>query len=640
MIRTGCPTDDELRAFGSGRLNSESVDSVAQHVEECAECESRLDRIDEPTDDFVAGLRECATPAENQRDFAVPASVAEAVDGVATLSRSGTGSSVSMDPGKRYARRLADGPVFVDRFELLDELGDGSFGYVFKARDTELDRVVALKVQRAGEMATDEDVARFLREARSVAQLSHSSIVSLYESGQTEDGVCYLVTEYVEGRTLDDVERGDAPNWREIARQVAELAEALDYAHTHGVVHRDIKPSNIMIDGCGRPHVMDFGLARRDTGDATLTSDGRIMGTPAYMSPEQARGDSHAVDARTDIYSLGVVLFEILTGERPFQGNRRMLILQVLDDEPRPPRQFDDTIPRDLETVCLKAMSKSPGRRYQSAKELANDLRRYLNGEPVYARPVGNLERLWRWTCRYPLATSLFIALLIGSTAGFVHLSSLTKWFIHQTALDGARIDAAMLEIVFGFYSDALGNLDGNTVPINHKYASEKGTLPLPATFTIDAGIRISESECGMLVRLCSEHPWRKDAQKLTDFESRALKTLSGRASQGESDLFFHEFRQEGDRQWLYLAKGQLMKQSCVDCHKKHPQSPKKDWAKGDLAGALILARPLDQDIARTEDGLRGAFVLMGSVFAVPAGIGMIFVWNNRRRRRSGSSPQ
>ena len=137
-------------------------------------------------------------------------------------------------------------------------------------------------------------------------------------------------------------------------------------------------------------------------------------------------------------------------------------------------------------------------------------------------------------------------------------------------------------------------------------------------------------------MRLCSEHPWRKDAQKLTDFEQRALKALSERAARGESDLFLHEFREEGDRQWLYLAKGQLMKKSCIDCHKKHPQSPRKDWQEGDLAGALVLARPLDQDTIRTEDGLRGAFVLMGSVFAVPAGIGMIFVVNNRRRRRLG----
>lgn len=638
MIRTNCPTDEELQKFGTGRLSGDDVERIAEHMDECPECELRLGNFDDEPDDIVSGLRECRRSGTDSNVFSVPASVAEAVDCVATISRAGAGSSVSMDPGKRYARRLADGPVFVDRFELINELGDGSFGYVFKARDTELDRIVALKVQRAGEMATEEDVARFLREARSVAQLSHAGIVSLYESGQTEDGVCYLVTEYIEGQTLEEWERGRAPNWREVARQVAELAEALDYAHTHGVVHRDIKPSNILIDRDGRPHVMDFGLARRDTGDATLTSDGRIMGTPAYMSPEQARGDSHAVDARTDIYSLGVVLFEMLTGDRPFLGNRRMLLLQVLDDEPRPPRQLDDTIPRDLETICLKAMSKSPGRRYQSAKELADDLRRHLNGEPVHARPVGGLERLWRWTCRYPLATSLFVALLIGSTAGFIHLSSLTKWFIHQSALDGARIDAAMLEVVFGFYSDALGNLEKGTVDVSHEYASKKGSLPLPATFTKDAGIRISESECGILVRLCSEHPWRKDGEKLTDFEKRALRTLSERARRGEDDLFLHEFKQEGDRQWLYLAKGQLMKESCVDCHKKHPLSPRKNWKKGDLAGALILARPLDQDIARTEDGLRGAFVMMGSVFAVPAGLGVIFVVSSRRRRRSGAN--
>jgi len=410
MIRTTCPTDDELRSFGIGRLSGDAVDQIAEHVEGCMDCESRLASFDAEPDEFLASVRQCAPSAGDDAIFAVQPSVAEAVDCVATISHDGSGSSVSMDPGKRYARRLADGPVFVDRFELLDELGDGSFGYVFKARDTELDRIVALKVQRAGDMATDEDVARFLREARSVAQLSHAAIVSLYESGQTEDGVCYLVTEYVEGQTLQDWERGESPNWRDATRQVAELAEALDYAHTHGVVHRDIKPSNILIDRSGCPHVMDFGLARRDTGDATLTSDGRIMGTPAYMSPEQARGDSHAVDARTDIYSLGVVLFEILTGERPFLGNRRMLLLQVLDDEPRPPRQLDDTIPRDLETICLKAMAKSPGRRYQSAKELADALRRYLNGAPVYARPVGNVERLWR--CPRPRRSAVRVSRL------------------------------------------------------------------------------------------------------------------------------------------------------------------------------------------------------------------------------------
>ncbi len=274
--------------------------------------------------------------------------------------------------------RLLDGEVRLDRFELQSELGVGSFGYVFKAWDPRLERVVALKVQRAGSLASPDETQRFMREARSAAQLKHPSIVSLYETGRTEDNVWFLVCEYIDGATLEERLKAGAIASDQAAAIACELAGALQYAHEQGVVHRDIKPSNIILDRQQCAHVMDFGLAKRDTGELTVTSDGRILGTPAYMSPEQAAGASHQVDARSDIYSLGVLLYEMLTGDAPFHGNRRLLLLQVIEDDPRPPRAMKPELPRDLEIICLKAMSKVSSRRYQTAGEMADDLRRFL----------------------------------------------------------------------------------------------------------------------------------------------------------------------------------------------------------------------------------------------------------------------
>ncbi len=304
------------------------------------------------------------------------------------------------------------------KFALLEVVGRGSFGIVYRARDTELDRIVAVKLPRLGGFPSPEDVDRFLREARSAARLRHPGIVAVHEVGRIE-GQLYLVYDYVAGVTLAERLGSGGLSCSRAAELAACVAESLDHAHRLGVIHRDIKPSNILLDDEGRPYIADFGLAKRDAGEATLTLEGQVLGTPAYMSPEQARGDAHKVDPRSDVYGLGIVLYEALTGVLPFRGRGRMLLAQVLEEDPRPPRRLNDTIPRDLETVCLKAIAKDPGDRYPSAAAFAADLRRHLEGRPVLARPLGPFAKLWRRCRRKPAMAALVATIALVGSLGF-----------------------------------------------------------------------------------------------------------------------------------------------------------------------------------------------------------------------------
>jgi serine/threonine-protein kinase len=365
---------------------------------------------------------------------------------------------------------------------------------VWKARDKELDRAVAIKIPRQGGM-TAEEQEKFFREARAAAQLRHPRIVSVHEVGRDGDSV-YIVSDFVRGVTLGDWLTGQQLTSREAAELCANVADALDHAHENGIIHRDLKPANIMMDGDGEPHLMDFGLARRDAGEVTITMDGQVVGTPAYMSPEQAEGKAHAADRRSDVYSLGVILFQLLTGELPFRGNARMLMHQVINDEPPSPRKLNASVAKDLETITLKCLEKDPSRRYQSAAELTAELKRYLNGDPIRARPIGGVERAWRWCKRKPAvaalsaaAVGLLLAVAVVASIGYANTAR---------ALNEKEQAAATAEQVSQFLtnlfrsSDPIGFASGDNfaVVIRDPSASQVTVREL-----MDRGVKRIETE-------------------------------------------------------------------------------------------------------------------------------------------------
>jgi serine/threonine-protein kinase len=323
-------------------------------------------------------------------------------------------------------------------------------GVVYQARQTRLHRVVALKMVLAGAHAGAEQLARFHTEAEAVAHLQHPHIVQIYEVGE-HDGLPFFSLEFVDGPSLAEWIKGQPQQVDAAARMCQRLARAMAYAHQHGIIHRDLKPANVLLTSEGEPKITDFGLAKRLESDASQTRSGTLMGTPNYMAPEQARGDIREVGPLADVYALGVILYEMLTGRTPFLGASILDTLHLVrTQEPVPPSRLQPKVPRDLETICLKCLEKEPAKRYASAQELAEDLDHFLAGEPIKARPVSAPERLWRWCRRNRRVAALsaavlllLVSLAIGSTAFSIVVSHQAEQLQQQKAVAEAARDQA-----------------------------------------------------------------------------------------------------------------------------------------------------------------------------------------------------
>ncbi len=332
----------------------------------------------------------------------------------------------------------------VPGYEVLGVLGQGGVGVVYRACHLRLQRPVALKMLLAGAQCRTLERERFEREAAIVASLGHVNIVPIYDVGDV-GGQPYYTTELVEGGSLAQRIHGVPQTARLAVELMVTLAEAVQAAHERGIVHRDLKPGNILLAADGTPKITDFGLARRLDSDADRTLSGAPVGTPSYMSPEQVRGDMPAIGPATDIYALGAILYELLTGRPPFRAETTTATLQqVVADEPVPPRRLNPRAPRDLKTICLKCLQKDPSRRYDSAHALAEELRRFQRGEAIKARPVGTTERLARWARRRP---ALAVAIALGFLLASVLLITLLWWQGEQRALQASAVAYAEADL-------------------------------------------------------------------------------------------------------------------------------------------------------------------------------------------------
>ena len=463
------------------------------------------------------------------------------------------------------------GKVSFADYELLEEVARGGMGVVYKARQRSLNRVVALKMILAGQLATRTQIERFRAEAESAANLQHPGIVAIHDIGQA-DGQHYFSMDYVEGRSLADLVRDRPLPARKAADYLKGIAEAVHYAHQQGVIHRDLKPSNILIDASERPRITDFGLAKRLTDDANLTLTGQMVGSPNYLPPEQAAGQQ--ASERSDIYSLGAILYHLLVGLPPFQAESLTTLLKrVAEAEPVSPRLLDPSLPRDLETICLKCLEKEQSRRYQTAQELADELGRFLADEPIQARRVGSFGKTWKWCRRQPVRAALSAALILAVASGLTGVTWEWRRADRERATAQANELRALRHAYAGDMNKAQQSLEegdlGRARQILDKYRpGQAGNPQRPAS---EAGHDLRGWEWRYLWGLCRSDEQFKLTTQSQSFVNLALSPdgalLALRQEDGNIDLWDWGTRQKTgtltNRSWplamAFVPKGKLL---------------------------------------------------------------------------------
>src|SRR5262245_41757510 len=406
-----CPSVDHLRRLLADELTAAEEEALDDHLRRCAACRRALEAstASEP----VSGR-----PGESGGPAPSPELLRRLKAGITSLSRDDRGRAVPAPEPRPLPR--------VPGYEILGELGRGGMGVVYRARQVGLNRVVALKMILGGAFAAGKSLDRFRAEALAVARLQHPNIVQIFETGEV-DGLPYFSEEYVEGGTLAAQLDGTPTAPRRAAELCELLARAVQFAHDRGVIHRDLKPANVLLTADGAPKIADFGLAKRLADEAAAgpptTETGLALGTPRYMAPEQLTpsgpGSKPPVGPACDVYALGAILYELLTGRPLYTGETPLdVMVRVLHEDPRPPRAYRPGVPRDLETICLKCLAKAPGGRYATARDLAEDLHRFLVGEPVWARPPSVLYRSGKFVRRHKALVAAAAGIAAALAAG------------------------------------------------------------------------------------------------------------------------------------------------------------------------------------------------------------------------------